>query len=56
MTNAEKYEEIFGIKPDMTSCPTRKCVECPLYNTNTHLCGQDTRMWWVSDYKGVTNG
>ena len=29
MTNAEKYEEVFGIVPEICNCPTHRCEECP---------------------------
>ena len=48
MTNAEKYEETFGFKPDVCSCPTYSCRVCP----ERVLC-DDPRIsydWWNSEY------
>lgn len=55
MTNAEKYKEVFGFEPDMKSCPTYKCLECPCCEVIgcKHVCGKDTRAWWQDDYKEV---
>ena len=33
MTNAEKYEEVFGLPPLTHNCITEKpCPDCPIYN------------------------
>ena len=58
MTNAEKYKEVFGFEPDMKSCPTYLCFDCPLCEEIgcKRVCGSNTRMWWMDDYKGVNNG
>lgn len=29
MTNAEKYQEVFGFPPDRGNCPTEDCKFCP---------------------------
>jgi len=54
MTNAEKYEEIFGLKPDYDSCPTVFCDDCPIHNKEfDHLgCSSSMRaVWWDAEYK-----
>ena len=55
MTNAEKYKEVFGMPPDMKSCPTYKCLECPCceFIDNKYKCNSDARMWWISAYKEI---
>lgn len=47
MTNAEKFEEVFGLIPDYTACPTRSCSECPTYNKGYDCSAK----WWESEYK-----
>lgn len=58
MTNAEKYKEVFGYEPEMKSCPTHVCIECPccVRVNGKDICNMETRMWWMDDYKGVNNG
>ena len=53
MTNAEKYKEVFGFEPDMKSCPTYLCLNCPCCeNTDgDYSCNSNSRMWWDSEYK-----
>ncbi len=53
MTNAEKFEEIFGLEPDTTQCPIEDCSKCPLYDEE-YYC---TETWWESEYKerGITH-
>ena len=46
MTNAQKYEEIFGFPPYM-GCPTTKCAFCPLVEMTT--CKEED--WWNSEYE-----
>ncbi len=46
MTNAEKYNEIFGFPPDTSNCPTESCKICP-GNTGEPLCGCK---WWGEEY------
>lgn len=48
MTNAEKYEEIFGFKPDRIGCPTSSCGVCPA----SAVCGdlRSSYDWWNSEY------
>ena len=49
MTNAEKYYEVFGMKPDKTTCPTENCKDCPAENTDCiNIC-----VWWDDEYKGA---
>lgn len=48
MTNAEKYQEVFGLVPDIGSCPTEDCSYCPglCYGANS-VC-----TWWYEEYNG----
>ena len=49
MTNAQKYEEVFGFPPDKFSCPMEECDKCPCnYNC-------DSYSWWDSEYKEPDN-
>lgn len=48
MTNAEKFEEVFGVKPYTNCCPTTECGECPANNWGGFDCAS---MWWNSEYK-----
>ena len=46
MTNAEKYEEIFGL-PCPFDCITKECSECPI----TGDCSLSKRSgWWRREY------
>lgn len=55
MTNAEKFEEVFGFEPDTFRCPTYGCDKCPISN----VCNNNTKdfhysdrqKWWYSEYK-----
>lgn len=53
MTNAEKFEEVFGIKPDIESmvieCP--KILECKYCEDSGCHC----EMWWREKYKEKSN-
>lgn len=57
MTNAEKYEEVFGFPP-ITECPTSDCERCPLLKRKRKKsqwwCSTQEEQygWWNSDYKG----
>lgn len=46
MTNAQKYEEVFGFPPDKP-CPTILCQNCPLHEKDDCRCEE----WWDSEYK-----
>ena len=48
MTNAEKYQEVFGFPPDKGNCPAERCEICPGH-TDECLC---TCKWWDEEYKG----
>lgn len=50
MTNAEKYEEVFGFPPDTTACPTWGCSYCPEMYTRigSFTCRPN---WWNEEYK-----
>ena len=47
MTNAEKYEDVFGVKPDTNSYPTETCKDCPGYDESQPLCNSK---WWNEEY------
>lgn len=56
MTNAEKFEQVFGIKPDtetmVIDCPyeeTNSWSKCPYYEELDGGCRCDT--WWNEKYK-----
>lgn len=51
MTNAEKYEEVFGFPPDKENCPTECCTFCPGQVENFHC----NCTWWDEEYKEVNN-
>ena len=59
MTNEEKYEEIFGIKPDHFQCPTTKCKDCPLnevFEKRRGCQGYYARtFWWEAEYRKEIN-
>ena len=48
MTNAEKYQEVFGFPPDKGCCPAERCEICPGHAEEC-LC---TFKWWDEEYKG----
>ena len=50
MTNAEKYEEVFGMKVDKDMCPTKECATCPLKKEGWRCA--TTENWWDEEYKG----
>jgi hypothetical protein len=56
MTNAEKYQEVFGFPPDKGSCPAEDCHVCPINNCSEDFGRESTFEWWDEEYKGVTNG
>lgn len=51
MTNAEKFEEMFGIKPDVDSmaidCPKVVPHECKYWEDSGCHC----EAWWNEEYK-----
>lgn len=47
MTNAQKYEEIFGFPPDKAMCPAEKCAICPMMK-KTESC--ESENWWSAEY------
>ncbi len=55
MTNAEKYEEVFGMPVDPSMCPTLNCDICPCCSKdnfgNIACVSACTYEWWKSDYK-----
>jgi len=53
MTNAEKFEEVYGFKPTKLGCPvvhTLDCLNCKGYNSDFPLGCSDSD-WWNSEYK-----
>lgn len=62
MTNAEKYEEVFGMQPDKSNCPTSDCKICPCANVFENENGisvecraAQTYEWWNQKYKENDN-
>ena len=56
MTNAQKYEEIFGFPPDKDMCHTTGCENCPVIKLKPfmRLCTADStwlKKWWNSEYE-----
>ena len=56
MTNAEKYEQVFGFPPNsVLECPTSDCKKCPLFNLHRKedLCASNEELfnWWNSEYR-----
>lgn len=55
MTNAEKFEEVFGIKPDIESmvidCHKIPSMECKYWED----AGCHCEMWWREKYKEKSN-
>ena len=50
MTNAEKYEKIFGREPDVYGCPQQHCKDCPCNKKDEGIeCKPEH--WWNSTYK-----
>lgn len=47
MTNAEKYKEVFGFKPDKGACPAETCDTCPGH-VEQFLCSCN---FWEDEYK-----
>ena len=49
MTNAEKFEKVFGFEPNWSGCITSKCSNCPLSETTVigHCKSEDL---WSSDF------
>lgn len=53
MTNAQKYEEVFGFPPDKSACPTKECGKCPV-TVKGYLSPCAIGPWWNDEYKEVT--
>lgn len=52
MTNAEKYQEVFGFPPDKEQCPTDNCKFCPCSQMKIEWISECmTYDWWNSEYK-----
>lgn len=60
MTNAEKYQEVFGMKPDTGNCPTSNCNFCPCASIDDEGCisciGISVSDFWNSEYKENEDG
>lgn len=55
MTNAEKFEKVFGAKPNIVHCPIlyrKDCNNCKGYNNNLECVSS---CWWNSEYKEKTD-
>lgn len=50
MTNAEKYQEVFGFPPDKGNCPAERCEVCPMNDDCHFKCLRCN--WWNQEYKG----
>ena len=62
MTNAEKYEEVFGMPLDTAICPTSDCNVCPCANLvrdedgiSIACTSSKVYEWWKSEYKEKNN-
>jgi hypothetical protein len=52
MTNAEKYQEVFGFPPDTGNCPTDDCKVCPCSQMKIKgIYECMTYDWWNKEYK-----
>lgn len=48
--NINKFEEVFGIAPNIRNCVLKNCDRCKI--TNRTLCPK----WWYEEYKAPTEG
>jgi hypothetical protein len=48
MTNAEKFEQVFGVKPDTECCP----LECDENDGGMRCCKCEKRQWFKENYNG----
>lgn len=57
MTNAEKYEEVFGLPVDPSMCPTINCDLCDCVRKDTEgsvsCIAACTYAWWNEEYHEV---
>ena len=53
MKNYEAYKLTFGMKVDMSSCPTSSCLVCPINEICNHGTDPDDACmdWWNREYK-----
>ncbi len=51
MTNAEKFEEVFGFKANTKMCYMPEDIECPLYTT-CDSCPYNK--WLEEEYTGIS--
>ncbi len=54
MTNADKYEEVFGMPVDKSNCPTSDCIQCPCADVAddhaVHCVARCVFEWWDQEY------
>lgn len=50
MTNAEKFEEVFGRVPNHSICPLDDCGTCKYL-----MCTLCTYQWWNDEFKEANN-
>lgn len=51
MTNAEKFEEVFGFKPNIDKCPAEDCEDCPVGSLTCMASEQSNpQLFWENDY------
>lgn len=59
MTNAEVYENVFGLPVDTSLCPTKECKFCPCSTENsagTVFCRDGCPYeFWNKEWKAVKN-
>ena len=48
-TNADKFEEVFGFKPDTTACVLKVCRSNCKYKKGDVCSGKNS--WWNEEYK-----
>ena len=53
MTNRDKFEQVFGMRADISNCPTEECCMCPCNPKSTLvILSQECHPsdWWASEY------
>ena len=56
MTNADKFEEVFGFEPKIADCVAVDCLQCPIADWKRldfcEGCGKNVKKWWYhTEYK-----
>lgn len=51
MTNAEKFEEVFGFKANTQQCYMPECLQCPT-DDGCDICPYDK--WLEEEYTGIS--